>query len=76
MSDCDGMEGLPAPNCAWPPPCKTRGRAQADGLFGEWEEPEGKKRQSISLIPFSMMQLYLQELSALLLAHLLVALRL
>lgn len=23
MSDCDGMEELPAPNCAWPPPCKT-----------------------------------------------------
>lgn len=56
--------------------CIAKGRVQAVGLFGKWEAPEDKKRQSISVIPLSMMQLYVQELSALLLAYLLVALRL
>lgn len=55
--------------------CIAKGGIQAVVLFGKWEAPEDK-RQSISVIPLSMMQLYVQELSVLLLGYLLVALRL
>lgn len=46
------------------------------GFLGSGRHLRTRKGKFISVIPLSMMQLYLQELSALLLAYLPVALRL